>query len=91
MLWLFLSSAFALSLTETDRSTLAPGVELVTYRTASPTTDAWVVEVDLCADGVRVDATRAPSALESVPSWTADFDPLVAVNGDFFKTGPVRV
>jgi hypothetical protein len=85
------SSASALTLSETARSTLAPGVELVTYRTASPTTDTRVVEVDLCADGVRVDATRTPGSTESVAAWASDLDPIVAVNGDFFRTGPVRV
>ena len=45
LLAVFASPVHALTLSETDRSTLAPGVELVTYRTESPTTDTHVLEV----------------------------------------------
>ncbi len=85
------STAQALSLTETDRDTLAPGIELIQYRTSSPTTDAWVAQIDLCGDGIRIDATRTPSSTETVGSWASDLDPVLAVNGDFYKTGPVRI
>ena len=81
----------ALTLSETGRSTLAPGVELVTYRTATPTTDTHVLEVDLCEDGIRLDATRTPTSVRTVASWAGDYGPVAAVNGDFFRTGPVRV
>ncbi len=84
-------SAFALTLAEAERSSLSPGVELVTYRTSSPATDAYVVEVDLCAEGVRVDTSRAPTATESVAAWAADLGPVAAINGDFFRTSPTRV
>ncbi len=88
---LAVASAPALSLSETARTTLAPGVSLATLRTASPAADVWVAEVDLCADGLRIDATRSPGALETPAAWAADHDPVLVVNGDFFRTGPVRV
>ena len=81
----------ALTLSETGRSTLAPGVELVTYRTSTPSTDTHVLEVDLCEDGIRLDATRTPTSIRTVASWAGDYGPVAAVNGDFFRTAPVRV
>lgn len=83
--------AWALSLSEVDRETLAPGVELVQYRSSSPATDIWAAEVDLCADGVRIDATRASSSPRTVGSWAGTMEPVLAVNGDFYRTGPLRV
>ena len=83
--------AQALTLSESDRTALAPGVELVTYRTSDPTTDTRVLEVDLCADGVRIDATRTPTSTQTVSSWAGTYGPVAAVNGDFFRTSPVRV
>ena len=87
----FAPPAQALTLSETDRSTLAPGVELVTYRTESPTTDTHVLEVDLCEDGIRLDATRTPTSTRTVASWAGDYGPVAAINGDFYRTSPVRV
>lgn len=83
--------ALAISLSEVDRETLAPGVELVQYRSSSPATDIRAAEVDLCADGVRIDATRASSSSRTVPSWAGTMEPVLAVNGDFYRTGPLRV
>ena len=83
--------AAALSLSEADRDELAPGVTVVQYRTSSPTTDAWVATIDLCADGIRLDATRAPSSTRSARSWGSDEGALLAINGDFYRSSPVRV
>ena len=91
LLAVFASPVQALTLSETDRSTLAPGVDLVTYRTESPTTDTHVLEVDLCEDGIRLDATRTPTSTRTVASWAGDYGPVAAINGDFYRTSPVRV
>lgn len=88
---LFSSSASAVGLSEVDRDELAPGVTVVRYRTSSPTTDAWVATIDLCADGIRLDATRTPSSTRSAASWGRDEGALLAVNGDFYRTSPVLV
>jgi hypothetical protein len=82
---------FALTLSEVDRDELAPGVTVVQYRTSSPTTDAWVASIDLCAEGIRLDATRAPSSTRTAASWGGAEGALLAVNGDFYRTSPVRV
>ena len=37
------------------------GIALEQYRTSSPAADVWVARVDLCAAGIRVDATKAPT------------------------------
>ena len=83
--------AAALTLSEVDREELAPGVTVVEYRTSTPTTDAWVATIDLCAAGIRLDATRAPSSTRTASSWGTAEGALLAVNGDFYRTGPVRV
>ncbi len=88
---LFSAPSAALSLSEVDRDELSPGVTVVQYRTSSPTTDAWVATIDLCADGIRLDATRRPSSTRSAASWGSAEGALLAVNGDFYRTGPVRV
>ncbi len=83
--------AMATSLAKKSEETLEPGVVLTKYRASSPSTDVWVLTVDLCADGVYVDATRAPDDTATVGSWGGTVDATAATNGDFYKTGPVRV
>ena len=82
------SSAAAVSLSLVSEDTPWPGVTHRHYDTSSPSTDTWVVLVDLCADSVHVDATRAPSGLETTGSWGAGEDVQVATNGDFYQSGP---
>ena len=83
----------AYALTLTLRSTTSPesGITLKEYRTSSPSANVWVAEVDLCADGIHLDARRAPSSTQSTASWGAEVGAALAINGDFYKTGPVRV
>ena len=87
----FAPRASALSLSLSSTETPYAGVTLKQYRTSSPTTDVWVAEIDLCAANIHVDATRAPSSTVSTGAWAADWGVQVALNGDFYKTGPVRV
>ncbi len=88
---LLATTALATSLTEKSTSTVEPGVTLTQYRASSPSTDVWVLSVDLCADDVYVDATRETASYQSTGSWASDHDLTAATNGDFYKTDPVRV
>ena len=84
-------TADAVTISVVAESTPYPGVKVQTIRTTSPTTRAWAAFVDLCQDGVRVDATQAPSSLKTVGTWADGAGARLATNGDFYKTGPVRV
>jgi hypothetical protein len=88
---LLLSSALAVSLSLESTESPRTGVTVKHYRASSPSTDVTLVEVDLCAAGLHLDATRAPSSLKSTSSWAKEQGALVAQNGDFYKSGPVRV
>ncbi|MEB3327579.1 MAG: hypothetical protein VKI39_07735, partial [Synechococcus sp.] len=91
-MWLwFANAAFALTLALRAEETPYPGITLSAYRTSSPDTDTWVVRVDLCEAGVHVESTTAPDVLQTAGGWGADVGVQVALNGDFYRTGPVRV
>jgi len=83
--------AGATTLSLVSESAVESGVSLRQYRASSPSTDVWVLVVDLCADGVHLDATRHSDTTRSTGSWAADVDATAAVNGDFYKTDPLRV
>ncbi|MEQ1502908.1 MAG: phosphodiester glycosidase family protein [Myxococcota bacterium] len=82
--------ALTLTLESTDTSSY-PGITIEEYRTSSPSANVWVAKVDLCHDSVYVDATRATDTLETAGSWGADRGAQLATNGDFYRTGPLRV
>ncbi|HRI10906.1 MAG TPA: phosphodiester glycosidase family protein, partial [Nannocystaceae bacterium] len=84
------SPAGAVSIQVKSESSPAPGVRVQALELGGPTARAWVTYVDLCAD-VRVDATAAPSGLETAGAWGSSVGATLATNGDFYKTGPVRV
>jgi hypothetical protein len=84
-----LAAATALSLRST--TVVEDGVTLKEYQAFSPTTDVWVLEIDLCTNGVYMDATTVPTDTQTTGSWASDVDATAATNGDFYKTGPVRV
>ena len=87
-----LSTAWAgTTLNEVSSTTLEEGVVLTQYRAASPSTDVWVLRVDLCADNVYVDATREAVDYQTTGSWAQDWEMTAATNGDFYQTDPVRV
>jgi hypothetical protein len=91
LLGLLGSPAFAVTLSTTSVETPYAGVTLTRYRASSPSTDIWVAAIDLCEPGIRLESTRAPSATQSTGSWAASWDLQVAINADFYRTGPVRV
>ena len=47
-----IAAALATTLSERSTVTLEDGVTLTQYRASSPSTDVWVLRVDLCADDV---------------------------------------
>ena len=81
----------ALTLTKLESSKPAPGITVDHYKVSAPKTHVWVATVALCTSGVHVDATRAPKALQSAAAFGAARGAKLATNGDFYKTGPVRV
>jgi hypothetical protein len=81
----------ALSLSKKSVTNPAPGVTVERYATTNPKTNVWLAKVDLCSSGIHVDASRAPKTLQSPASWGAARGAKLATNGDFYKTGPVRV
>jgi MYXO-CTERM domain-containing protein len=80
------AAALTLSLQAEDQP--YTGVTLRQYRTSNPTTNTWVLLVDLCADRVHIDATKAPSGYASTGSWAQDRGVQAATNGDFYTSGP---
>lgn len=90
MLALVLPAA-AVTLSLRSSETVESGVTVETYRSSSPSTDLYAARIDLCAAGVYVEATRAPDDTQSTGSWANDQGVAFATNGDFYKTGPVRV
>lgn len=83
--------ATATSLSQRSSTTIEPGVTLIEYRVSSPSTDLWVLRIDLCSSGVYMESTRATSSTQSTGSWGSAQDLTVATNGDFYRTGPLRV
>ncbi len=83
------ASAVTLNLQSTD--TPYPGVTIQKYRTSSPGTDTWVARIDLCNSSIHVDATKPTTTRRSVGAWANDAGVQFAINGDFYKTSPLRV
>ena len=84
-------AAHATTLAERSTVTVEDGVTITEYRASSPSTDVWVLRVDLCADDVYVDATRDAARYATTGGWATDMDLTAATNGDFYKTDPTRV
>jgi hypothetical protein len=80
-----------LTLKLVSKKTPWPSVTVRHYTVAKPLNRLWVVSIDLCGGNVHVDATRAPDSLQTVGTWGAARTAQIATNGDFYKTGPVRV
>jgi hypothetical protein len=85
----FPTAAVTLDLVSEDEP--YPGIIFRHYRTTDPETHTWVALVDLCTESVHVDATRAPSGLQTTGSWAAARGVQLATNGDFYDTDPFHV
>jgi MYXO-CTERM domain-containing protein len=81
----------AVRLTETATTHPGEGITVRRYRTASPATDTLAAFVDLCAARLSVEATGASDGTQTTGAWAGDAGVTLAVNGDFYKTGPLRV
>jgi hypothetical protein len=91
-MWVIVAgSAWATALSLRDTVEVAPGVVLQEWQAFSPTTDVWSLSIDLCEDGVYVDARRADDSTLTTGSFASDQGQVAATNGDFYKTGPLRV
>lgn len=84
-------NAAAVSLKLHSQKKPKSGVVIKHYRSTSPTARLWVADIDLCAAQIHIDATRPPSGLQTAGAWGSKVGALLATNGDFYKTGPVRV
>ncbi len=92
LLLLASGSAQAVTLTLRSETTPWPGVTVRNYRTGSPSADAWVAIVDLCASNIHVDATRPiATSFKSTGSWARANGAAIATNGDFYASPPLRV
>jgi len=91
LLTLFASPALAVNLTLVSEETPQPGLTWRHYTTTSPSTHTWVALVDLCTERVHVEATRYSGSFESTGSWAGDEGVQLATNGDFYRSGPLRV
>jgi len=85
------AAAHAVRLDLRAESSPAAGVTVRQYRTASPATNAWATFVDLCTARLSVVATQAGDSTQSTGAWAQDVGAVVATNGDFYRTGPLRV
>lgn len=83
--------SWGLTLSLESEETPATGITIRQYRTSSPSADVWVALVDLCTDGIYVDARRADDSLVTAGTYGADRGVALATNGDFYRTGPLRV
>jgi hypothetical protein len=91
MLLSFHSVLQATTLTEQSSEAIEDGVTLIKYRASSPSTDVYVLRIDLCVDNIYMDATIDADSYQTTGSWGSDMDFTAATNGDFYKTDPTRV
>ncbi len=74
----------AISRAQDRWSTPHPGIRQL-ERSASGPRQIHVTEIDLCAAGISLRATREAERRATVPSWAAASGVEVAINADFFS------
>ncbi len=74
----------AVSRSQDRWTTPYPGVRQLARRASGPR-DVWVQEIDLCASGVSLRATRETERRATVPTWASARGVEIAVNADFFS------
>ena len=82
---LILGQVLASTMVSEDRTEAFGGVVVYEQRWADPDNDVYVAEIDLCADGVEIVATAAPSSRQTAGAWAEDVGAQLAVNGDFYS------
>ena len=91
MLYFLIQTALAVNLTLEDQDTPYPGVVIKYYRASSPNTDVTVAEIDLCSNGIHIDATSIGDSRQPTGSWGQEQGMQVAINADFYRSYPTRV
>ncbi len=87
MLLALTSTAMALTLTLQSDSNPYPGVTIQQYVTTGPNTKVTVASIDLCANGIHIDATAQRDWFQTTGQWATSVGAQVAMNGDFFTYG----
>jgi MYXO-CTERM domain-containing protein len=62
-----------------------PGMRMLTRTQSGPNWRIWALEIDLCASGVSVRATKSNERQRTVSSFAGLLGAQAAVNGDFFS------
>lgn len=62
-----------------------PGIRMLTRTQSSPNWRIWALEIDMCASGVSVRATRSNERQRTVSSFAGLVGVEAAINGDFFS------
>ena len=65
-----------------------PGIEITERTETDPDNRIRIARISLCADQVHVTATAAPSSFTTPGGWGGDAGVQLAVNGDFYTSGP---
>ncbi len=78
--------ARAQTVTYEKETTPFPGVRLLERHTANPNWRIFAAYVELCHDGVRIDARSSQSVRITAPAWGKAMGAQLATNGDFFRT-----
>ena len=91
MLIFLIQTALAVNLTLEDQDTPYPGVVIKYYRSSSPNSDVTVAEIDLCSNGIHIDATSFGDSRQPTGSWGQEQGMQVAINADFYRSYPTRV
>ncbi len=81
-----MSLSLASTLVSEEQREPFPGITVHEQRWDDPDNDVFVAEVDLCAAGVQVLATEAPSSRETAGHWAEDVGAQFAINGDFYSS-----
>lgn len=80
--------AWAAEVVEEVVSNPYPGIEITERTEADPNNRIRIARISLCADQVHVTATAPASSFTTPGSWGSGAGVQLAVNGDFFTSGP---
>lgn len=83
--------AHAITMNLVSTTTITSAISVDEYRLPSPGTDLYVARINLCTQGIYLDADRFSTTFESTGTFASGIGATLAVNGDFYATGPTRV
>ena len=87
-LWLMALPARAGDVVSENEYEPFPGIRIVERVESNPNNRIRVAYVSLCTDRVHMTATAPPSSFRTPGAWGADRGVQLAVNGDFYTSGP---